>query len=289
MQPRARFRRPVTTAYRSSRHETSEWQVTWQDTNSRSPGHVTTPTPAVGHVAAAAGTSSLSPQRSPGAFPLVHIMVRESNKSEYVIECISMRVDNALNSAMAGVSRELRPPGETRIRSGAGGHVGGEDVVRVAVEVLAGPVIPHRGSRIGVAGGDLDVAQVHARVEHGGDEGVAEHVRVRPGDRHASGLGEAPQAAGGGMAVHPRTAAIDQDGPAHAFADRRVDGPPDRGRQRDQDGLGALAAHAQHPVTVLVTPGLRCRRRSLRRSASPAGRAWPPARSHTGWLSAGPW
>src|SRR5215469_3122994 len=53
MQPRARFRPPVTTAYRSSRHETSEWQVTWQDTNSRSPGHVTTPTPAVGHVAAA--------------------------------------------------------------------------------------------------------------------------------------------------------------------------------------------------------------------------------------------
>jgi hypothetical protein len=38
MQPPARFRPPVTTAYRSSRHETSEWQVTWQDTNSRSPG-----------------------------------------------------------------------------------------------------------------------------------------------------------------------------------------------------------------------------------------------------------
>jgi hypothetical protein len=24
--------------------------------------------------------------------------------------------------------------------------------------------------------GDLDVAQVHARIQHGGDEGVAEHV-----------------------------------------------------------------------------------------------------------------
>ena len=34
MQPPARFRPPVTTAYRSSRHQTSEWQVTWQDTNS---------------------------------------------------------------------------------------------------------------------------------------------------------------------------------------------------------------------------------------------------------------
>src|SRR5215475_10488739 len=50
MQPPARFRPPVTTAYRPSRHETSEWQVT----NSRSPGHVTGPTPAVGHVAAPA-------------------------------------------------------------------------------------------------------------------------------------------------------------------------------------------------------------------------------------------
>ena len=69
MQPPARFRPPVTTAYRSSRHETSEWQVTWQDTNSRSLGHVTTPTPAVGYVAAAASTSSVSPQRSSGAFP----------------------------------------------------------------------------------------------------------------------------------------------------------------------------------------------------------------------------
>jgi hypothetical protein len=32
-----------------------------------------------------------------------------------------------------------------------------------------------------VAGGDLDVAQVDAGVEHGRDEGVAQHVRVRAG------------------------------------------------------------------------------------------------------------
>ena len=35
-------------------------------------------------------------------------------------------------------------------------------------------------------------------------------------------------------------------------ADRPVDGPADRWRQRDQDDLGALAAHAQHPVAVLL-------------------------------------
>ena len=41
-------------------------------------------------------------------------------------------------------------------------------------------------------GGDLDVPQVHARVEHGRDEGVAEHVRVRPDDPHASNSGQVP-------------------------------------------------------------------------------------------------
>ena len=42
--------------------------------------------------------------------------------------------------------------------SGAGSHVGGEDVVGVAVEVLAGSVVSHGGAWIGVPGGDLDVA-----------------------------------------------------------------------------------------------------------------------------------
>ena len=46
------------------------------------------------------------------------------------------------------------------------------------VEVLAGSVVAHRGSWVGVAGGDLDVAEVDAGVEHGGDEGVPQHVRV---------------------------------------------------------------------------------------------------------------
>jgi nucleoside 2-deoxyribosyltransferase len=42
--------------------------------------------------------------------------------------------------------------------SGAGGHIGGEDVVGVPVEGLAGSVIAHGGARIGVPGGYLDVA-----------------------------------------------------------------------------------------------------------------------------------
>ena len=63
--------------------------------------------------------------------------------------------------------------------SGARCHVGGEDVVRVAVEVLAGPVITHGGTRVGMAGSDLDIAQVHPCVAH-----VAPPVMTSWGDRN---------------------------------------------------------------------------------------------------------
>jgi hypothetical protein len=60
---------------------------------------------------------------------------------------------------------------------------GGEDVVGVAVEILAGPVVAHGGSWVGVAGGDRDVAQADAGVEYGRHERVAQHMRVE--DRQA--------------------------------------------------------------------------------------------------------
>jgi len=122
--------------------------------------------------------------------------------------------------------------------------------VRVAVEVLAGSVVTHCGARIGVAGGNLDIAQVHAGVEHGRDEGVAEHVRVRAGDAHASNLSQAPQAAGGGVAVHPRAAGVDKDRAASAGTEGPVDCASDSWWRRDEDGFGAFAAHAQDPVAV---------------------------------------
>jgi hypothetical protein len=63
----------------------------------------------------------------------------------------------------------------------------------------AGPATPwpdlaHRRPLIGVTGSDLDISQVNARVEHDGDRRVAEHLRVRPGDRYSSS-GDVPQAA----------------------------------------------------------------------------------------------
>ena len=60
-----------------------------------------------------------------------------------------------------------------------------------------------------------------------------------------------PQPSGGGVAIHPGAAAVEQDWPAGAVADGLVDGPADGRRQWQQDDLGALAAHAQYPVPVL--------------------------------------
>jgi len=84
-----------------------------------------------------------------------------------------------------------------------------------------------------VAGGDLDVPQVHACIQHGRDKRVAEHVGVRLGDLHACSVGQSSQAAGGGTAVHPGAAAVEQDRAAGTGAGCAVDGPPDGWRQRD--------------------------------------------------------
>src|SRR5690349_17675416 len=64
-------------------------------------------------------------------------------------------------------------------------HVGSEDVVGVAVEILAGAVVPHGRAWVGVARGDLDVAEVDACIKHRGDEGMAQHVRVHAWQRHS--------------------------------------------------------------------------------------------------------
>ena len=77
-------------------------------------------------------------------------------------------------------------------------------------------------------------------------------MRVCPGDLDAGGCGEVTQAAGGRVPVHPGAAAVEQDRPVGAVGDRPVDGPADCWRQRNQDDLGAFAAHAQHSVAVFL-------------------------------------
>src|ERR1022692_5188780 len=133
----------------------------------------------------------------------------------------------------------------------AGGHVGGEDVVRVAVKVLAGPVVTHGDTRVGVPGGDLDVAKIHSSVKTGRHERMPEHMRMRPGDPHTRLVSEPPESPGSGMTVHARPAAVKQNRPGGPATDSAVDSSSGRWWQRDQDDLAALAAHSQHPVAVL--------------------------------------
>jgi hypothetical protein len=118
-----------------------------------------------------------------------------------------------------------------RGRSGSGGHVGGKDVIGVAVELVACSVISHGGAGVGVPCGDLHIAQVDAGVQHRGDERVAEHVRMQ--FRHSGdGIGESAKPAGRRMPIHPRSATVQQDRPAQPISDGTVDRSPDRRRQR---------------------------------------------------------
>ncbi len=72
------------------------------------------------------------------------------------------------------------------------------------------------------------------------------------GHMYAGLIREVPQTAGRCVTVHPCAAAIEQDRPAGTDSSSPVDSPPYCGRQRDQDDLGALAAHAQHPVAMFL-------------------------------------
>jgi hypothetical protein len=68
---------------------------------------------------------------------------------------------------LIGNAGRLPAPDPRDAESGPGGHRGGEDVVRVAIQVLTGPVVAHGGARVCVAGGDLDIPEVNTSVETG--------------------------------------------------------------------------------------------------------------------------
>jgi hypothetical protein len=62
------------------------------------------------------------------------------------------------------------------------------------VEVVADAVVTHGGAGVGVAGGDLDVAQRSRR--------CGAHVRVHAWHAGSGGGGQVFEPAGGGMPVH---------------------------------------------------------------------------------------
>ncbi len=102
-----------------------------------------------------------------------------------------------------------------------------------------------------MAGGDLDVTQVDTGVEHGGHEGVPEHVWVHPGDLHAGLLGEPTQPAGCAVPVHPSAEGGEENRTGGPVANAALEGTPDRRWERDQYDLVSFAVDTQHAVTVL--------------------------------------
>jgi len=87
------------------------------------------------------------------AFPrkrLVKLCTRHLHRKRYGCDCRGPS-DLGRRSVHGNGGRLLRVERrETLARSGGGGHLGGQDVVRVAVKVLAGRVMTQRGAGIGV-------------------------------------------------------------------------------------------------------------------------------------------
>jgi hypothetical protein len=89
-----------------------------------------------------------------------------------------------------------------------------------------------------------------ARVESGGDEGVAQRVgRDALGD--PGGASDTANGAGGTVAVERLAGDGDEDQALAPLAHGQVHGPRLPGRQRDADHLAALSAHEQRPVAAL--------------------------------------
>jgi len=85
---------------------------------------------------------------------------------------------------------------------GGSGEVGGDDVGGMAVQRGPSPVIAHRGPRISVRSGFLDIPQRDPGVQRGGDERVAQ--RVGPDGFGDPGVaGYPPDDPPGAVAVQP--------------------------------------------------------------------------------------
>jgi hypothetical protein len=118
--------------------------------------------------------------------------------------------------------------------------------------VLAGSIVAHGGARVGVAGGDLDIPEVDAGVEHGGDEGVPEHVRVHAGQLDTGVLGEPAQSSGSAVPIHARAACGQKHRAGAPLVNGALEGAAHSEWKRNEYDLVALAAYPQHSVAVLL-------------------------------------
>ena len=127
---------------------------------------------------------------------------------------------------------------------------GGDDVGGVPVEGHPGPVVAHGGARIGVAGRFLHVAQRHAGVEGGGDEGVPQRVRADPLGDPGPARDPADDPARG-VAVEAPTVGPRKIGPSQRSPMARSIARAVRGASGNGDDLAALAQDRQGAVPAL--------------------------------------
>jgi hypothetical protein len=109
----------------------------------------------------------------------------------------------------------------------------------MTVEVLAPAVIDGGRSRIGVAGGDLDVAEGNPCIECRHDEGGPEHVGMD--DAQARPLADGTDPAMRRSPVESLAVVAVQDRTLGSLAESKVDGPGHSGNQGDDGRLVALA------------------------------------------------
>ena len=131
----------------------------------------------------------------------------------------------------------------------AAGDERDDDIRSVPVEVLAPSVVDRRGSRVGVTGGELYVAERHAGVERCHDEPGAQHVRMdvtEPGT-----LADRANPTVGGASVQTLPILAPQDRSLVTFADDEIHSACRSRDKRDRGRLVALAQDRQRAMPAL--------------------------------------
>jgi hypothetical protein len=120
----------------------------------------------------------------------------------------------------------------------------------VTIEAGACPVVAHDGARVGVRGGFLHVAERDSGSEGGGDECVPQRVRADllggPG-----AAGDPAGDPGGAVPVQPLPVRGDEQRPAGALADSKIDGAGGARGERDRNDLAAFAGDDEGSVPAL--------------------------------------
>ena len=122
----------------------------------------------------------------------------------------------------------------------------------MAVEVVPGAVVVGGGPGVGMAGGDLGVAERNAGVEGVGDRRVTQRVRADP--PRDAGLARPGRPSGRRRGGRRQPGAQKQDqGPVVALAAAGLEGAEDGDGERHGGGLVALADEAEDAVAMRVS------------------------------------